>query len=97
MAVMPQSADHLSAAQLRLQEQRRMMLGRVVESLRRERGMTQSQLAQAVGISTRGVIRLESGATSPTLDVFCRFADAFSMRPSELLRRAEALSARPRD
>ena len=46
-----------------------MRLGETVGALRRERGMTQAQLAEAVGVSTRGIIRVEAGQTSLTVDV----------------------------
>lgn len=51
--------------------------------------MTQGALADEVGISTRGVIRVEQGQTSLTVDVLGRFADALGVRPSRLLALAE--------
>ena len=89
MSRMPQSPAHLSPAQRARQERRRMMLGETVGALRRERGMTQAQLAEAVGVSTRGVIRIEQGQTSLTVDVLWRVADALGMRVSALMRMAE--------
>jgi transcriptional regulator with XRE-family HTH domain len=86
---MPQSPEHLSAAQLQRQEDRRMNLGQSISALRREQGMTQGALADEVGISTRGVIRVEQGQTSLTVDVLGRFADALGVRPSRLLALAE--------
>ncbi|WP_227590266.1 helix-turn-helix domain-containing protein [Corynebacterium glyciniphilum] len=86
---MPQSPAHLSAAQLQRQEDRRMNLGQSISALRREQGMTQGALADEVGISTRGVIRVEQGQTSLTVDVLGRFADALGVRPSRLLALAE--------
>ncbi|WP_240452466.1 helix-turn-helix domain-containing protein [Corynebacterium xerosis] len=90
---MPQSSMHLSSAQLARQERRRMMLGETVGALRRERGMTQQQLAEAVGVSTRGVIRIEQGQTSLTVDVLWRVADALDLRVSALMRMAEEREA----
>lgn len=89
MVDMPQSPAHLSAAQLQRQEDRRMNLGQSISALRRELGMTQGALADEVGISTRGVIRVEQGQTSLTVDVLGRFADALGVRPSRLLALAE--------
>ena len=66
-----------------------MRLGETVGALRRERGMTQAQLAEAVGVSTRGVIRIEQGQTSLTVDVLWRLADALDLRVSALMRMAE--------
>lgn len=89
MVDMPQSPAHLSAAQLQRQEDRRMNLGQSISALRREQGTTQGALADEVGISTRGVIRVEQGQTSLTVDVLGRFADALGVRPSRLLALAE--------
>lgn len=89
MVAMPQSSAHLTAAQLAVQERRRMSLGITVSRLRTSRRLTQAQLAAAVGISKRGVIRIEGGKTSLTVDVLGRLADALGVRPSELLRLAE--------
>lgn len=66
-----------------------MNLGQSISALRRELGMTQGALADEVGISTRGVIRVEQGQTSLTVDVLGRFADALGVRPSRLLALAE--------
>lgn len=66
-----------------------MSLGITVSRLRTSRRLTQAQLAAAVGISKRGVIRIEGGKTSLTVDVLGRLADALGVRPSELLRLAE--------
>ncbi|MGV3114577.1 helix-turn-helix domain-containing protein [Corynebacterium freneyi] len=90
---MPQSPAHLSAAQLARQERRRMGLGRKISELRRDRGMTQQQLADAAGISKRGVIRVEQGRTSLTVDVFFRLADALAVRPSRLMALVEEWEA----
>ncbi|MEY8567555.1 helix-turn-helix transcriptional regulator [Corynebacteriaceae bacterium 7-707] len=66
-----------------------MNLGQSISALRREQGTTQGALADEVGISTRGVIRVEQGQTSLTVDVLGRFADALGVRPSRLLALAE--------
>lgn len=89
MEVMPQSPDHLTAAQLERQERRRAALGATVAHLRRSRGLTQKELAAKAGVSKRGVIRVETGASSLTLDLFGRFADALGVHPGEILRQAE--------
>lgn len=69
-----------------------MSLGKVISRQRRLRKMTQAELADLVGISTRGVVRIEGGQTSLTVDVLGRFADALAVRPSELLRLSEETS-----
>lgn len=89
MDPMPQSPDHLSDHQRRVQEVRRMSLGAVIGERRRERGFSQSELADAAGISKRGVIRIEQGSTSMTVDVAWRIADALGLRLSDLIQLAE--------
>ncbi|WP_301527710.1 helix-turn-helix domain-containing protein [Corynebacterium variabile] len=69
-----------------------MSLGAVIRVLRRQKGMTQQQLADAVEVSKRSVVRVEKGEQSITMDTFGRYADALGMRPSDLLRQSEAWS-----
>lgn len=94
MERMPQSSAHLAPARLARQGRRRMALGEVVAELRREKGLTQAQLAEMVGVSKRGVIRIEGGDTSLTVDVLWRYADALGLEASELLRLAERREAK---
>lgn len=89
MVGMPQNADHLTDEQRRRQTWRLMSLGAVIRVLRRERGWTQAQLAERVALSTRGVVRAETGGSSISVALLGRFADAFGMKPSELLRQSE--------
>ncbi len=66
-----------------------MSLGATIAALRRKRGLTQAQLADAVRVNKRGIIRVEQGSTSLTVDVLCRMADALGVRTSELFRLVE--------
>ena len=55
--------------------------------LRRERGMTQAELAEALGISKSAVSMYERGNREPELDLLEKIADQFSVSVSALLGR----------
>jgi ribosome-binding protein aMBF1 (putative translation factor) len=55
-------------------------LGRAVRELRERRGWSQSQLAQASGMTQSAVARFEAGGTVPTLPVLERLAAALEVR-----------------
>jgi len=54
-------------------------LGRTVRELRERRGWSQSQLAQAAGMTQSAVARFEAGGTVPTLPLLERLAHALEM------------------
>jgi ribosome-binding protein aMBF1 (putative translation factor) len=54
-------------------------LGRAVRELRERRGWSQSQLAQASGMTQSAVARFEAGGTVPTLPVLERLALALDV------------------
>jgi transcriptional regulator with XRE-family HTH domain len=64
-------------------------LGRAVRTLRDERGMTQSDLADAAGISTQHLSHIERGLRNPSVEVAARIARALGVALSELIFRAE--------
>lgn len=55
---------------------------RVRELRQRGEGMTQQQLAEAVGVSRQTIIAIESGRYSPSLEVALKLAHRFE-RPVE--------------
>ena len=55
-------------------------LGQAVRHLRENNGWTQSQLAQAAGMTQSAVARFEAGGTVPTLPVLERLARALNMK-----------------
>lgn len=59
--------------------------GKRVRSLRRERGWTQEQLAEAAGLHENYVSRLETGNQEPGLFVILRLAQALGVAPGDLL------------
>lgn len=66
----PGAAEAYDAARLAFE------LGRAVRELRERLGWSQSQLAQASGMTQSAVARFESGGTVPTLPVLERLAAA---------------------
>lgn len=50
-----------------------------IEALRRERGIRQEELAQALGVSRQTIISLEKGKYNPSLALALRLARYFAM------------------
>ena len=55
-------------------------LGRAVRELRERNGWSQTQLAQAAGMTQSAVARFEAGGTVPTLTVLDRLARALDVK-----------------
>ena len=55
-----------------------------VRELRVERAMTQQQLADMVGVSSRTIISIEKGQYSPSLMIAYRMARVFGVSVEEL-------------
>lgn len=56
-----------------------------VMNLRRERGMTQAQLADAIGVSQPRIAEVEAGDANPRLVTLSKIAHALGVTLSELL------------
>lgn len=69
----PGAADAYDAARLAFE------LGRAVRELREQHGWSQTQLAQASGMTQSAVARFEAGGTVPTLVVLERLARALDV------------------
>ena len=50
-------------------------IGTFLQTLRKEQGLTQEQLAERIGVARRTVSRWETGANLPDLDVLVELAD----------------------
>lgn len=55
-----------------------------VKEHRLERGLTQEELAQAVGVSRQSIISIERGRYTPSLPLALRFARLFRCSTDEL-------------
>lgn len=60
-------------------------IGRFIKDLRKERGLTQEQLAEQFHISRRTVSRWETGSNLPDLDILIEMADYYDVELRELL------------
>jgi XRE family transcriptional regulator, regulator of sulfur utilization len=65
--------------------------GAALRELRSKRGLSQEDAALASGIDRSYFGKLERGEKVPTLTTVWKIADAFDVRPSELLGDAEKL------
>lgn len=61
-----------------------------LKALRRERGITQQQLADGVGISKGGLSYYENSGRTPDISILERFADYFGVTTDYLLGRTNA-------
>lgn len=74
----PRSADHAA-------------LGRAVEELRHEAGLTQEELAERMGVEFPPVGNLERGRTNPTFSWLLRLARGLDIELSDLIERFERI------
>ena len=60
-------------------------IGGFFKELRKEKGVTQEQLAEIFGVSGRTVSRWETGSNMPDLDILIQIADYYDVELRELL------------
>lgn len=65
----------------------RVLLGNRVRKLRQERGWTQVEMAEVLGIDRSYISEIETGKKDPSLRVLKTIADGFKLTLSELLSR----------
>lgn len=59
--------------------------GAQVRKKRNDAGLTQEELASAIGLSRTAVTNVESGKQGTTIDMLYRMAGAMSVEPADLL------------
>lgn len=59
-----------------------MDVGQAIRTLRLKHNMTQSQLAERIGMSTNALCSLETGRTYPPKSTVERLCDAFGISPA---------------
>lgn len=64
-------------------------IARVVKKLRTSKGWTQEQLAGFSGLSSAYITKVERGLCGDSLNALVLLAQAFCMRPSEVLMKIE--------
>lgn len=60
-------------------------IGGFLKELRKEKGLTQEQLAEIIGVSGRTVSRWETGANMPDLSILIELADYYNVEMKEIL------------
>jgi XRE family transcriptional regulator, regulator of sulfur utilization len=67
-------------------------LGRAVQAIRAEKGLSQVQLAEATGFMQSWISETERGRRNPSWSNVVRLASGLGIRSRELVARAEALA-----
>ena len=62
-----------------------MKIGKLLQELRKEKGLTQEQLAEQMGVARRTVSRWETGSNMPDLDILMELSDLYSVDLREIL------------
>ncbi|MGN0267456.1 MAG: helix-turn-helix domain-containing protein [Lachnospiraceae bacterium] len=60
-------------------------IGKLLQELRKEKGFTQEQLAEQMGVARRTVSRWETGSNMPDLDVLIELSDFYEVDLREIL------------
>ncbi len=63
----------------------KLLIGEVIYKLRKEKGITQEQLANFVGVSTAAVLKWESGTSYPDITLLLTIATFFNVTIDTLL------------
>ncbi len=58
-------------------------VGEEIKTIRRDRGLTQAQVAEALEVPQASISRLESGATRPRWEVVARLLALLEVTPGE--------------
>lgn len=67
-------------------------IGQKVRKFRKEKGYSQEELAELVGISVTHMSHIETGNTKLSLPVFVSLAEALDVRTDELLHNSDDVS-----
>ena len=59
--------------------------GRFLQELRKEKGLTQEQLAEQMGVARRTVSRWETGSNMPDMDILIDLSDLYEVDLREIL------------
>ncbi len=60
-------------------------IGELLKNLRKEKNLTQAELAEKLGVSNRSISRWENGMTMPDFDLLIELADFYGVDVREIL------------
>ena len=66
-----------------------MEIGKKIQKLRKERGLTQEALAEKIGVSAQAVSKWETGASDPSTSNLLTLAKLFNTTAEELMREVQ--------
>lgn len=69
-----------------------ILVGRNIQRLRQQAGMTQEELAEALFCTQKQISKVESGRSHPALDFYLRTANVFHVSADHLLKGVVELS-----
>lgn len=64
-----------------------MLIGKRIKDMRLEKGMSQQELGDLIGVTKVSICGYENGTRTPSLDTFCILADIFETTTDYLLGR----------
>ena len=64
-----------------------MLIGKRIKDMRLEKGMSQQELGDLIGVTKVSVCGYENGTRTPSLETFCLLADIFETTTDYLLGR----------
>lgn len=64
-------------------------LGQTLKKLRKDSNLSARAVAYSIEISKTTILQAENGTLDPQLTTFCKLAEAFNIKPSELLNMIE--------
>ncbi len=70
------------------------VLGEVLCSYRIAEGISQADMASAMGIARSSLSRIENGRSSLNMEQLCKLAQILAVPPSKLLQEAERISGK---
>lgn len=59
--------------------------GRILQTLRKEKGMTQEQLAECTGLTSNTISRIERGQLLPSVPTLCDLCNALQINSDTIL------------
>lgn len=63
-----------------IKEEERLRIGRRIAEMRKEQGLTQTQLAEQCGLQQAHIARIETGKFSVGIDTLAQIADALNAK-----------------